>query len=89
MLKSQNLITVMLNITPLTVNLYFLRKSIFVMLTVTSDNSFPKNSLQNPLPIPIHGMVGPQKARDYFPREIITDQTCQVNIITLAYSLLS
>jgi len=42
LLKSQNPITVMLNITPLAVNLYFLGKSIFVMLTVTSDNSFPK-----------------------------------------------
>jgi len=37
----------------------------------------------------IHGMVGPQKACDYFSSEIITDQTCQVNIIPLAYPLLS
>ena len=30
-----------------------------------------------------------KKVCDYFPSEIITDQTCQVNIIPLAYSLLS
>ena len=72
LLKSQNLIVVMLNITSLTVNFYFLGKSIFVMLTITSDNSFPKNPLQSPLPILIHRMVGPQKACDYFPSEIIT-----------------
>ena len=40
---------------------------------------------QSLLPISVHGMVGPQKACDYFPSEIITDQTCQVNIIPLAY----
>ena len=46
-------------------------------------------SLPKSLTNPIHGMVGPQKACDYFSSKIITDQTCQVNIIPLAYSLLS
>jgi len=45
----------------------------------------PPKSLTNP----IHGMVGPQKACDYFSSEIITDQICQVKIIPLAYSLLN
>ena len=45
----------------------------------------PPKSLTNP----IHGMVGLQKAYDCFPSEIITDQTCQVNIIPLVYPLLS
>ena len=82
--KSQNLITVMLNITPLTVNLYFLGKSIFVMLTVTSDNSslkFHPKSLTNST----HGMVGPQNA--CFSCKIIIDQTCHVNITLLIVRL--
>jgi len=43
----------MLNITPLAVKLYPQGKSMFVTLTVTSDNSFPKSlpkSLTNSLP---------------------------------------
>ena len=86
LLKSQNPITVMLNITPLTVNLYFLGKSIFFMLTVTSDNSFlkfPPKSLTNST----HGMVGPQKSYDCFSSKIITDQTCHVNITLLTVRL--
>ena len=52
-LKSQNFITIMLNITPLSVNLHSPGKSMFVTLTITSDNSFPKSlpkSSTNSLP---------------------------------------
>ena len=86
LLKSQNLITVMLNITPLTLNLYSLGNSMFVTLTVISDKSFPKSPLRSPTNfLSCNGTT--TKSCNCFPSEMITYQTCPVNIIPLTVKL--